>query len=84
MSHDVTYKQQYYEICPTCDDGFYYTEDDVWFDEQSCGFSVKLVKCPRCGGISRIKYYEDKNLDVNNDERFYDYRRYNRRYNLNK
>ena len=52
-----------------------YTEDDVWFDEQSCGFSVKLVKCPRCGGISRIKYYEDKNLDVNNDERFYEYRR---------
>ena len=75
MSHDVTYKQQYYEICPTCDDGFYYTEDDVWFDEQSCGFSDKLVKCPRCGGISRIKYYEDKNLDVNNDERFYEYRR---------
>lgn len=63
------------EICPTCNESFYYSEEDVWFDNKSCGYSVKLVKCPRCGGISRIKYYEDINLDVNNDERFYNYKR---------
>lgn len=74
MNSDVTGKQ-YIEICPTCDDYFYYTDEDVWFDEHSCGYSVKLVKCPRCGVIKRIKYYEDKNLDVNNDERFYNYSR---------
>ena len=74
MNSDVTGKQ-YVEICPTCDDYFYYTDEDIWFDEHSCGYSVKLVKCPRCGVIKSIKYYEDKNLDVNNDERYYDYSR---------
>ena len=74
MSSDATDKQ-YIEICPTCDDYFCYTDEDIWFDEHSCGYSVKLVKCPRCGVIKRIKYYEYKNLDVNSDERFYDYSR---------
>lgn len=74
MNSDVTSKQ-YVEICPTCDERFYYTDEDVWFDEHSCGFSVKLTKCPRCRAIRSIKYYEDKNLDINNDERFYEYSR---------
>ena len=73
MNSDVTSKQ-YVEICPTCDERFYYTDEDVWFDNNGFGYSAKLVKCPRCGAVRRIKYYED-NLDINNDERFYNYSR---------
>ena len=68
-------KEKYYETCSTCDDSFYYTEDDIWFDEHGFGFSTKLVKCPHCGTIKIIKYYEDENLDINNDERFYNYKK---------
>lgn len=33
--------------------------------------SYKLCKCPVCGNIVELKYIEDENLDVNNDERYY-------------
>lgn len=73
MNHENN--SNYIEICPTCNESFYYSEEETWFDDKSCGYSVKLVKCPHCGGISRIKYYEDSNLDVNNDKRFYEYKK---------
>lgn len=73
MNSNVTSK--HFDICPVCNETFFYSNNDTWFDEHNCGYSVKLVKCPHCGAVKRIKYYEDKNLDVNNDDRFYDYSR---------
>ena len=73
MNSNVTSK--HFDICPMCNETFFYSNNDTWFDEHNCGSSIKLVKCPRCGAVKRIKYYEDKNLDVNNDDRFYDYSR---------
>lgn len=67
--------RQHVDICPACNHSFRYSNEDTWFDEHNCGYSVKLVKCKNCGTVKRIKYYEDKNLDVNNDNRFYDYSR---------
>lgn len=72
--YDNTKEQKIFcEICHNCNDKFYYTENDVWFDNNAVGYSVKLVECPRCHAIKQLQYYEDKNLDVNNDERFYQY-----------
>ncbi len=32
----------------------------------------KVVKCPHCGADNIIDVYEDANLDVNNDTRYYE------------
>lgn len=66
-------KGKHSDICRSCNETFYYTNEDIWFDDKSCGFSVKLVKCSHCGAIKVIRYYENENLDVNNDERYYEY-----------
>ena len=49
--------RQHVDICPACNKSFRYTDEETWFDEHNCGYSVKLVKCKNCGTIKRIKYY---------------------------
>ena len=57
--------------CVKCGERFEFSQKDTWWDYS--GYSdVKLVKCP-CGCIQAINY--GKPHDVNNDERYYDYKR---------
>lgn len=61
--------------CVKCKEDFVFDPEDIFFDERGTGYSTKLVKCPYCGSINIIKYYVDKSLDVNNDARYYNYKR---------
>lgn len=65
---------QNYCTCHSCNESFVFEPDDIWWDENSCGYSTKLCKCPYCGSINIVKYIEDYGLDVNFDERFYLYK----------
>jgi RNase P subunit RPR2 len=66
---------QNYCICKSCNSYFVFNPDDAKWDEQGYGYSTKLVKCKECGRINVIKYIEDNGLNVNNDMRFYNYKR---------
>lgn len=66
---------KYNKKCKKCESDFSYTSDDVFWDEKGTWYSTKLVKCTECGCINVVKYYDDYGFDVNNDSRFYDYKR---------
>lgn len=72
MNQENNMDKIYYNSCPICKHEYCYTNKDIWFDNTSMGYSVKLVKCPHCNKVNKIRYYEE-NLDVNNDERYYEY-----------
>ena len=57
--------------CVKCGENFSYTQKNTFWDENGMS-STKLVRCP-CGCVQAIKY--GKLHDVNNDERFYEYKR---------
>lgn len=61
--------------CKACGAYFQYYDEDVRWDEKGYGYSTKYVKCSNCGRFHIIKFYEDPGLDVNNDPRFYTYKR---------
>ena len=73
MCQDNNGHKKFYNSCPVCKQQYYYTDEDIWFDDTHLGYSIKLVQCPICKKINIIRYYEDENLDVNNDERYYEY-----------
>jgi hypothetical protein len=52
-----------------------YSEDETWIDDKGSGYSTKLIRCGCCQKINVIKYFIDENMNLNNDKRFYDYRR---------
>ena len=64
-------QEQNYTFCKKCKTDFVYFPQEVYFDDNGYGYSTKLVKCPYCGQINVVKYYEDKSFDVNTDIRFY-------------
>lgn len=61
--------------CKKCETNFIYYPQDVFFDDKGYGYSTKLVKCPECGCINIIRYMEDRSMKLNDDSRYYDYRR---------
>jgi len=61
--------------CKKCGEEYKLNKGNTWWDESGYGYSAKLTKCPLCGSISYIKVIEDVGLDVNHDERFYEYER---------
>lgn len=60
-----------YKTCIKCKDDFTYYDKDTKWDENGMS-SVKLVTCPYCKCVQAIKY--GKIHDVNNDERYYNYK----------
>ncbi len=56
-------------VCIDCNEE---TSKPYW-DESGLGYSVKLCSCPRCSRIYVIGYSVDKSLNINEDERFYQY-----------
>lgn len=62
--------------CGSCHKTFLYNkETDVQFDDHGYGYSTKLVKCKCCGKFNIVRYYQDRAMKLNNDSRFYNYRR---------
>ena len=59
--------------CGRCKCTFRYKEEDIKFDESGYGYSTKYVLCPRCGSVCVVEYIEDECLNVNEDERYYEY-----------
>ena len=60
--------------CQCCDVDFTYKQDDTkWYE--FAGYSAKTVICPYCKRTIVVKYLEDISLDVNNDPRYYSYKR---------
>ena len=57
--------------CKKCKENFVYHPKDTYWDDNGYGYSVKLIKCPFCGCINVVKYYEDRGLYVNYDNRYY-------------
>lgn len=60
-------------ICKRCGQKFYYKLDNTYWDEHGFGYTTKLVKCTFCSCPNVLEHVEDKNLDINNDKRFYEY-----------
>jgi len=60
--------------CCQCGKIHDYQIDELKIDYSGLGYTAKLGNCPFCGQINIIKYEEDNNLDVNNDERYYRYK----------
>lgn len=60
--------------CSKCKEEFDYDDRDTFFDEKGYGYSTKLVKCKNCNCINILNHYEDKSLNLNYDERYYNYR----------
>ena len=61
-------------LCKQCGKRFKHEDAQTWWDENGV-WSMKLAECPYCNRVNVIKseiYFE---LDVNNDSRYYDYRR---------
>lgn len=61
--------------CTKCSEDFIYKPEEAFFDDHGFGYSTKLVKCPYCGQINIIKYYEDRSMKLNRDSRYYNYER---------
>ena len=58
--------------CRKC--GCNYKANPIW-DFTGYGYDTKCAVCPECGQIRILKYKIDENFDVNNDPRFYEYRK---------
>lgn len=69
---DVTQKQQNSGHCKACDSDFVFEPDKAWYDESGYGYSTKLTRCPYCNKIVVLKHIEDKSLNLNFDERYYE------------
>lgn len=61
--------------CSSCHKEYIYDDSEVFYDDYGYGYSTKLVTCKCCGKINIVRYYEDRAMKLNNDSRFYDYRR---------
>ena len=61
--------------CRRCNSKFNYEDSDTWIEEDSLGYGTKLLKCPECGQIHILKYFDDLSYQVNLnfDERYYTY-----------
>ena len=58
--------------CKSCKLNFSYDKTKCYWDEKGL-VSTKLTKCLNCGLPVVVSYWEDPNLDVNSDRRFYEY-----------
>ena len=61
--------------CGICNEIFDYEESETFTDDHGFGYSTKLVECNCCGRINVIRYFHDRSMKLNNDSRYYDYRR---------
>ena len=57
--------------CNRCDKITDYKPNQYIWDYNGLGYNTKFVVCPECGKINILKY-EELNLDLNNDERWYE------------
>lgn len=62
-----------YIECNQCKSINDYENTDMYFDDKGYGYSTKLAKCKQCKGIIIVKHLEDSWLNVNEDERYYNY-----------
>lgn len=60
--------------CNHCGQIYILEESKTWWNEDGV-WSHKLSKCPCCNGVNTVKFEIYHELDINNDERYYDYRR---------
>ena len=58
--------------CNKCGQESLYSNEDCYWQEFH-SYSQKLFKCPFCGCVNVIATIEDLSLNINNDERYYDY-----------
>lgn len=61
------------KICCKCKEGFNYEPEDTYLDYSGFGYTTKLVKCKYCHSVNILEFIEDITLDVNNNERYYQY-----------
>ena len=47
-------------VCKKCGQLTKYHEEDTYWDEHNCGYSVKLIKCDHCHCDNILKYEEDE------------------------
>lgn len=58
-------------ICSSCG-GFKVQPENIWFDNKGYGYSTKFTRCPHCGQIIILKYFEDYGFNhLNSDSRYY-------------
>lgn len=61
-------------ICRQCGSVFSYEESDaIWVEWRF--YSEKTIICPHCKIVNVLKHEDQLGLNVNQDKRFYDYRR---------
>lgn len=56
------------KLCKKCNEAID-PKGGQWKEYSS--YSVKLVKCPKCGCYNEVRTIEDKSLNVNFDDRYY-------------
>lgn len=58
--------------CKKCEEIFRFVDEETeWKDFGT--YSMKIIRCPKCGAVSILQTVEDKNLYVNTDDRYYNY-----------
>ena len=63
-------------ICTHCNQTYSLNKSKVWWNEDGV-WSQKLSECPHCNKVNTVKFELLFELDVNNDERYYNYSRRN-------
>ena len=61
-------------LCTKCNTVYSYSENDIEWQEFGT-FSMKIIRCEKCGAVSILQTVEDKNIYVNTDSRFYNYKK---------
>lgn len=69
-------EQVHSRTCAKCGKIIKYNyKKDTYFDNSGYGYSTRLVKCPECNTPNVLTHYEDRAMKLNNDRRYYDYRK---------
>lgn len=61
--------------CKRCGNIYPLNKSKTWWDENGI-WSMKLSECPNCHKVNTVKFEIYHELDINNDERYYDYSRH--------
>ena len=57
-------------LCIQCNEQFIYLQSETGWNEQG-SVSVKLVPCPYCGQLNKIKYQYPYQKNPNMDQRYF-------------
>lgn len=58
-------------LCARCGESYEVAKENTWWDFKGAGYDTRLARCPLCGSVNIIEYYEEPDRTA----WYYDYRR---------